>query len=97
MVSDIFSQLFGHAPNIHDIIIAVVSFSFGFILLPQLKEVWQGKTSLNLFTASFTTVGLFILTINFMAMGFWISFLADLFSTIIWLLLFVFSYRNKKK
>jgi hypothetical protein len=97
MVQEIISQLFGHAPNIHDIIIAVVSFSFGFILLPQLRDVWHGKTRLNLFTASFTTIGLCILTVNFFVMGFWMSFVADFFSSVVWFLLFVFSLRNKRK
>jgi len=97
MVQDIITQLFGHSPNIHDIIIAVVSFIFGFILLPQLHDVWIGKTSLNLFTASLTTVGLIILTINFFTMGFWISFVADFFNSVVWALLFIFSYRNIKK
>lgn len=97
MLIDIITSLFGHSPNIHDIIIAVVSFLFGFILLPQLKDVWQGKTSLNLFTASLTTVGLVVLTINFYLMEFWISFVADFFSAVVWFLLFVFSMRNKKK
>jgi len=97
MVADIISQLFGHAPNIHDIIIAVVSFLFAFILLPQLRDVYRGKTSLNLYTASLTTVGLIILTANFFAMEFWISFAADFFNSVIWGLLFVFSFRNMKK
>ena len=97
MVQDIITQLFGHSANIHDIIIAVVSFTFGFILLPQLRDVYHGKTSLNLFTASLTTIGLIILTVNFFAMGFWISFVADFFSALIWFLLFVFSVRNLKK
>jgi uncharacterized protein with PQ loop repeat len=97
MVQDIITQLFGHSPNIHDIIIAVVSFIFGFILLPQLHDVWRRKTSLNLFTASLTTIGLIILTINFFAMGFWISFAADFFNSVVWGLLFIFSYRNIKK
>jgi hypothetical protein len=97
MVQDIIMQLFGHVPSIHDIIIAIVSFTFGFILLPQLRDVWQGKTILNLCTASLTTIGLLILTINFLIMGFWMSFIADLFSTIIWSSLFILSYRNNKK
>ena len=97
MVQDIISQLFGHSPNIHDIIIAVVSFTFGFILLPQLSDVYRGKTSLNLFTATLTTIGLIILTVNFFTMGFWISFVADFFSAVVWFLLFVFSFRNLKK
>jgi len=97
MVLEMLSQLFGHSPNIHDIIIAVVSFLFGFILLPQLRDVWKGKTSLNLYTASLTTIGLIVLTVNFFAMEFWISFLADFFSAVVWFLLFVFSYKNIKK
>jgi len=96
MVQEIITSLFGHDPNIHDMIIAIVSFLFGFILIPQLRDVWRGKTSLNLYTASLTTVGLIILTINFYAMEFWISFAADFFSSIVWFLLFVFSYRNIK-
>ena len=97
MVSDIISQLFGHAPNIHDIIIATVSFAFAFILLPQLRDVYKGKISLNLYTASLTTIGLIILTANFYAMEFWISFAADFFNAVVWGLLFVFSARNIKK
>ena len=97
MVADIISQLFGHAPNIHDVIIAVVSFAFAFILLPQLRDVLKGKISLNLYTSSLTTIGLIILTINFFVMGFWISFIADFFNAVVWLLLFVLSLRNLKE
>ena len=97
MVADVIAQLFGHSPNIHDMIIAVVSFLFAFILLPQLRDVYKGKTILNVYTASFTTVGLIILTANFFAMGFWISFIADFLNAVIWFLLFVFSFKNKKK
>jgi len=97
MLQNIIIDLFGHNPNIHDIVIAVVSFMFGFILLPQLRDVCRDNTILNLYTASLTTIGLLILTINFFMMGFWISFAADFFSTIVWLLLFIFSYRNIKK
>lgn len=97
MVQNIIMQLFGHSPNIHDIIIAVVSFLFAFILLPQLRDVWKGKTSLNLYTASLTTIGLIVLTANFFAMEFWISFAADFFNSVVWFLLFVFSFRNLRK
>jgi len=80
-----------------DIVIATVSLMFGVILLPQLRDVWHGKTILNLYTASLTTFGLFILVITFFTMGFWISFIADFFSGIIWFLLFFLSVRNIKK
>ena len=96
MMLSIINQLFGYSPNIHDIIIAMVSLLFGIILLPQLKDVLKGNISLNLYTASLTTFGVGILTINFFIMGFWISFIADFFSTIVWFLLFFFSYKNKK-
>jgi len=97
MVADIISQLFGHAPNIHDVIIAVISLLFGFILLPQLRDVYKKKIVLNLYTSSLTTIGLIVLTANFFVMEFWISFIADFFNAIVWFLLFVLSYRNIKK
>ncbi len=97
MIINFINQLFGYSPNIHDIVIAVVSILFGLILLPQLKDVLKGKSILNLYTCSLTTIGLIILTTNFYIMKFWISFLADFFSAIIWFLLFLFSLKNAKK
>jgi len=97
MAADIITQLFGHSPNIHDIIIAVVSFLFAIVLIPQLKDVLKNKISLNLYAASLTTIGLIVLTINFYVMGFWISFAADFCNSLIWGLLFVFSVKNRKK
>ncbi len=97
MLLNIFVQIFGESYHWQDVVIATISLMFGFILIPQLKDVWKGKTSLNLFTASLTTIGLFILTATFYTMSFWISMTADFFSGIIWFLLFVFSFRNLKK
>ena len=97
MLFNIISDLFGHAPNIHDIIIAVVSLLFGFILLPQLRDVYKKKIVLNLYTSSLTTIGLIVLTANFFVMGFWVSFIADFFNAVVWFLLFVFSLKNLKK
>jgi len=79
-----------------DIVIALVSLLFGFILLPQLKDVWSGKTILNSFTAALTTVGLFILAATFFTLNLWISVAAETFSGVIWLLLFILSVKNKK-
>jgi hypothetical protein len=97
MIGDILTTLFGESFAWQDIVIAVVSILFGFILIPQLKDVWKGKTSLNLFTASLTTIGLYILAVTFFTMQFWISFIAEIFSGTIWLLLFVLSFKNKRK
>jgi hypothetical protein len=97
MIGDILTTLFGDSYVWQDIVIAVVSILFGFILIPQLKDVWQGKSTLNLFTASLTTIGLYILAATFYTMQFWISFTAEIFSGTIWLLLFALSLKNKKK
>ena len=80
-----------------DYAIAIVSVLFGFILLPQLKDTWRGKTILNLYTASLTTIGLYILGITFYTLHMWVSFGAEFFSGTVWFLLFLFSFRNKKK
>jgi hypothetical protein len=97
MLLDILTPILGQGYHWQDIIIAIVSLMFGFILLPQLRDIWHGKTILNLYTAGFTTIGLFILTVTFFTMGFWISFIADFFSGIVWLFLFAFSFKNIKK
>ena len=97
MIGDILSSLFGEGYVWQDIVIAVVSILFSFILLPQLRDVWHGKTILNLYTASLTTVGLYILAATFFTMEFWISFTAEFFSGTVWLLLFVFSFGSYKK
>jgi len=80
-----------------DIVIAVVSLLFGFILIPQLKDMWRDKSILNIYTAGLTTIGLFILAITFYTLNLWISVVAETFSAIIWLLLFILSFKNKKK
>ena len=80
-----------------DYAIAIVSVLFGFILLPQLKDTWRGKTILNLYTASLTTIGLYILGITFYTLHMWVSFGAEFFSGTVWFLLFLFSFKNKKK
>jgi hypothetical protein len=97
MLGDILTSFFGENYAWQDIVIAVVSILFGFILLPQLKDVWHGKSNLNLYTASLTTIGLYVLAITFYTMQFWISFTAEIFSGTIWLLLFVLSLKNFRK
>ncbi len=97
MLLNIIAQLFGHSPNIHDIVIAIVSFMFGIILIPQLKDVYRHGAVLNLYTSSITTIGLIVLTVNFFVMGFWISFAADFLNSVVWGLIFIFSIKNLKE
>ncbi|MEF8879182.1 MAG: hypothetical protein V5A64_02165 [Candidatus Thermoplasmatota archaeon] len=80
-----------------DVVIAVIGLLFGFILLPQLVDVWKKNIVLNLYTAALTTIGLYIMSFTFFTLEFWITFLADLFTATVWLLLFVFSVINLKK
>jgi len=97
MLLDIFVQLFGEGYHWQDVVIGVVSVLFGFILLPQLRDVWHGKTILNIYTAGFTTVGLYILAFTFSTMGYWVSVTSEIISGTVWLLLFVLSIKNKRK
>ncbi len=80
-----------------DVVIAVVSICFGFMLIPQLRDVWMKGSTLNLSTAALTTGGLYILGITFFTLDMWITVIAEFFSGTIWLLLFVFSLRNMRK
>ena len=80
-----------------DNVIAIVSLLFGVILLPQLLDTWRGKIILNLYTASLTTIGLFILAGTFFTLQLWRAFIADVISGVIWFLLFLFSFQNKRK
>lgn len=80
-----------------DYVISIVSLLFGVILLPQLKDVWDGKTILNVYTAALTTLGLYILGITFFTLNLWISVISEFFSATVWLLLFILSLRNKIK
>jgi len=79
-----------------DIVVALVGLSFGFMLLPQLRDVIHGK-SVNVYTAGLTTVGLYILAITFFTMDMWITVIAEIFSGTVWFLLFLFSVINKRK
>ena len=99
MNENILSYILGVDYVWQDVVIAIVSFLFGFILIPQFRDLLRGKFYINLYTSGITAIGLFILAATFLTLKFWISFIADIFSGIIWLLLFLFSlknYKNKK-
>lgn len=97
MLADILGSLIGDSYVWQDVVIAIVSILFGFILLPQFRDLLRGRVYINLYTAGLTTAGLYILAATFLTMEFWISFIADIFSGTVWLFLFLFSVRNKRK
>ncbi len=80
-----------------DVVIAIIGLLFGFILLPQLVDVWKKNMVLNLYTSALTTIGLFIMAFTFFTLDFWITFVADLFTATVWLLIFILSIRNLRK
>jgi len=96
MWQDILISIFGESYKWQDIAIAVVGLLFGFILLPLLRDVWRGKY-INVYTAGLTTLGLYVMAATFFTMNFWVSFIAEVFSGTIWLLLFVLSVKHKKR
>ena len=97
MISNILLSILGENYVWQDVVIAVVSIMFGFILIPQFRDLLKGKVYINLYTAGLTTIGLYILAATFLTLEFWISFIADIFSGTIWLLLFIFSIKNFKQ
>ena len=96
MWQDVLISIFGESYKWQDIAIAVVGLLFGFILLPLLRDVWRGKY-INIYTAGLTTLGLYVMAATFFTMNFWVSFIAEVFSGTIWLLLFVLSVKHKKR
>lgn len=97
MIEEIFASILGDNYVWQDIVISIVGLMFGVILFPQLKDVWKGRTILNLYSASLTTLGLFILAITFATMDLWLSFVADFFSATVWFLLFALSLKNLRE
>ncbi len=79
-----------------DLVIAVVGFSFGFMLFPQLRDVIHGQV-LNVYSAGLTAFGLYVLAGTFFTLSLWVSVAAEVFVGSVWLALFVLSVRNKRR
>ena len=77
-----------------DFVITGTNLLFGFMLIPQLKDVIINKHYLNLYSCGFTFIGLCICNVTMLSLGLWLS--AIPICTIMWLLLLIYSYKNKK-
>ena len=97
MFEEFIIAIFGENYIIQDIVIACVGILFGVILLPQLIDVIKKGKILNTTTAGLTSLGLFVLVITFISMEFWIAVIADIFTCSMWLLIFFFSVKNKRR
>jgi len=77
-----------------DLVISIVSFSFGGMIVPQIIDSFKGKSYINLVTAILTVIGLLILGFTFATMNMWISSTANMSTCIMWTILMILSFKN---
>lgn len=77
-----------------DIAITIITFLLAVMLLPQLQDVLHRGAVVNFFTASFTSLLAYILSVVFASLGLWISVIGQTTVASIWFFLAYFSVRN---
>jgi len=77
-----------------DMILVCTNIMFGLMLIPQLKDVLIEKHYLNLYTCSFTFLGLVLCNLTMVSLELWLS--AIPLCTILWGVILYFSWKNKK-
>ena len=80
-----------------DYAITIIVYMFVAVTIPQLLDVINRRSFLNLFTAGATSLGNYGLAYVFFTLDLWLSVTSALLIASLWLLLFLFSMRNKKK
>jgi len=80
-----------------DYAVTIIVYIFVIVTIPQLIDVIKGKTSLNLITAGATALGNYCLGYIFLTLDLWLSVSSACIIASIWLLIFIFSIRNKNK
>jgi len=80
-----------------DYAITIIVYMFVIVTIPQLIDVIKSRTSLNLFTAGATSLGNYGLGYVFFTLDLWLSVTSAFLIATLWLLLFLFSMRNKKR
>ena len=78
-----------------DYAITIIVYMFVTVTIPQLIDVINKKTSLNLFTSGATALGNYCLTYVFFTLDLWLSVTSAFSIATIWLLLLLFSIKNK--
>jgi hypothetical protein len=79
-----------------DYAIAVIVYMFVAVTIPQVIDVIRGKTSLNLLMAGPTFLGNYGLAYVFLTLGLLLSVISAFLIATLWLLIFIFSWRNKR-
>ena len=77
-----------------DIVISIVTFSFGVIVIPQVIDSFKGKSYINLITSILTVICISILGFTFATMNMWISTVANMLSCCMWVILTILSLKN---
>ena len=77
-----------------DFVLTGTNILFGFMLIPQIKDIITNKHYLNLYTCTFTFIGLCICNITMASLGLWLS--ATPICTTAWGIILIYSYKNKK-
>ena len=80
-----------------DYAVTIIVYIFVIVTIPQLIDVIKGKTSLNLITAGATALGNYCLGYIFLTLDLWLSVSSACIIATLWLLIFIFSIRNKNK
>ena len=80
-----------------DYAISLIVYMFVAVTIPQVIDVVKGRSSLNLLTAGPTSLGNYGLAYIFFTLGLWLSVVSALLIASLWLVLFVFSFRNNKR
>ena len=71
-----------------DKVIMIVGFTFGFMLIPMIIDSFKGFT-VNVLSSFLTTIGLYIIAFCFFTLKLKLSFIAQLFTGTMWLILFI--------
>jgi len=77
-----------------DFAITGITILFAVMLLPQLRDVLSRGAVLNFFSALFTSILGYILTLVFATLGLWMSVAGQTLVASAWMLLAYFSLRN---
>ena len=80
-----------------DYAIMGIVYMFVAVTIPQVIDVVKGKTSLNILTAGPTSLGNYGLAYVFFTLELWLSVISAVLIASLWLVLFIFSYRNNKR
>ena len=72
-----------------DYVISSAGLIFGFLLMPQIHDVYMGKLTMNKYTVALTTIVAGILCICFYTLNMYFAFFGELFVTFCWFLLWL--------